>query len=367
MSRRSYTQHTRPIVLIGGARPNFMKLAPLQRALRRARLPHMLINTGQHFDHAMAGQFFSEFGLKADHTLTPSRRSTVEQMTDIMRGLETVFTRERPLMVIVVGDVNSTLCGAFVANKMGIPIAHVEAGLRSFNSAMPEETNRILVDHMSDLLFVTEPEGQTNLRREGIVNGAYFVGNIMMDALRAVLPEIKPIEEDFYFATIHRAENVDTNERLSEMVDALEAISKDARIYMPLHPRTKKMAQEFGLLGRIANACAILPPLSYRESIAYLAHAKLVLTDSGGVQEEASFLGTPCLTLRSETERPITVTHGTNVIAGTTLRSILAAYRTLKKTGFRRKQIKIPLWDGRTSDRIVTIIRRFIKSGRKET
>jgi UDP-N-acetylglucosamine 2-epimerase (non-hydrolysing) len=275
-------------------------------------------------------------------------------MADIMIGLEKIFLSEKPDLVVVVGDVNSTLSAALVANKMGIKLAHVEAGLRSGNKLMPEETNRILTDKLSDLLFVTEEDGVANLKREGITKGVYSVGNIMIDTLTLLLPKVKKSTEHFYFCTLHRAENVDNKKVFAEILDALEEISHDAVIYLPLHPRTAKMAEKFGLEGRLKKIFKILPPLSYQETLYYQKNAKLVLTDSGGIQEETSFLGTPCLTLRTETERPITVKKGTNKIAGVTRASILKAYVEHPR---KHKKTKIPLWDGKTAKRIVKILK----------
>ncbi|MEK7561104.1 MAG: UDP-N-acetylglucosamine 2-epimerase (non-hydrolyzing) [Patescibacteria group bacterium] len=345
------------IALIGGARPNFMKLAPLAAALKKERLPFFIVNTGQHFDTAMAGQFFDEFGLKPDYSLKPSRASVLRQMADIILGCEKVFMRVRPAVVVVVGDVNSTLCGAIAASKLGIPVAHVEAGLRSRNSAMPEETNRILTDHISDLLFATEESGMKNLAAEGLRARSRFVGNIMIDTLAAILPDVPVSNDKFFFTTLHRAENVDEKDVFTHILDALEEIAKDAPIYLPLHPRTKKMAAAFGFEKRLKRIFTLLPPLSYRETIFYEKNARLILTDSGGIQEEASFLGVSCLTLRTETERPITVTRGTNTVAGVTKDSILAAYR---RVSFRRKKCRIPLWEGKAAERIVRIIKKFL-------
>lgn len=341
------------IVLVGGARPNFMKMAPLYHELKKRPVSVVLLNSGQHFDDAMALQFFREFKIKPDISLTPSRVSVTKQMFDIMTGLEAVFLEEKPDMVVVFGDVNSTLYASILAHKMEINLAHVEAGLRSHNRKMPEEINRRMVDHMSDLLFVTEESGLKNLTREKVTGAVHFVGNIMMDTLTLFLPKIKPKKEDFYFSTLHRAENVDSKEVFHEILTALEEIAKDSLLYLTLHPRTEKKAQEFGFLDRIKKAFKILPPLSYQETISYQKHAKLVLTDSGGVQEEASFLGTPCLTLRTETERPITVTHGTNIIGGVTTKSILSAY---KKHPLSKKKMKVPFWDGKASKRIADIL-----------
>ncbi len=341
------------IVLVGGARPNFMKIAPLYHELKKRLVNVFLINTGQHFDKAMALQFFREFKIRPHISLNPSRESVSKQMLDIMSGLEQIFTAERPDMVVVFGDVNSTLSAGLVAHKMGIFLVHVEAGLRSFNKQMPEEANRRMVDHISDILFVTEESGLKNLSRERVLGKVHFVGNIMMDTLSLFLPKIKPKKDKFYFLTMHRGENVDNKDVFHQILTALEVISKDALIYLPLHPRTEKKAHEFGFLERIKALCRVLPPLSYQDTLSYQKHAKLVLTDSGGVQEETSFLGTPCITLRTETERPITVTHGTNMIGGVTTKSILRAY---SRHSLVKKKMKVKFWDGKASKRIADIL-----------
>lgn len=345
----------RSIAIIAGARPNFMKVAPLVCELKKQKIRHFLIHTGQHFSNDMADSFLKEFKLKPDYTLKPSHMSAAKQMADIKKGLKKIFEREAPAMVIVIGDVNSTLAGAQVSHKLRIPLAHVEAGLRSFNPKMPEEHNRIQTDRLSDLLFVTQEEGVKNLRREGITKGVHFVGNIMIDTLKLFVNKTNKVAGKYYFCTLHRAENVDNKKVFAGIVAALEAISRDAVMYLPLHPRTKKMAQKFGLIPALKRACRLLPPLSYREAVSYQQHARLVLTDSGGVQEETSYLGVPCITLRTETERPITITKGTNVIGGVTTKSILKAYRAIN---FKKRKICIKHWDGKTSQRIVFVVKK---------
>src|SRR3989338_8571056 len=236
------------IAIIGGARPNFMKIAPLARAFERERIPYFIVNTGQHFDKDMSDNFFQEFGLRPDYHVAPSKTSVVKQFSDILSGIENIFSDEAPKAVIVVGDVNSTLAGALAANKMGIPLAHVEAGFRSFNKKMPEEFNRTLTDHLSDYLFATSDDGVENLRRENIHDHVYVVGNVMIDTVVHFLPTIGATEEQFYYCTLHRSENVDSEKNFTEIVRALEVIGRDAKIYLPLHPRTAKMARAFHLL-----------------------------------------------------------------------------------------------------------------------
>lgn len=344
------------IAIIAGARPNFMKVAPLVWELKKRKIKHLLINAGQHKDPNMSADFFKEFRVVPHFNLSPSSDSPVFQMLDIMSGLRDIFTKEKPSMVVVVGDVNATLYAALVAHKMKIPIVHVEAGLRSRNAAMPEEINRITVDMISDFLFVSERSALSNLEKEKVSGKKYLVGNIMLDTLCAFLPKIPATKEFYYFATIHRAENVDNKKIFKQLLDALEIIAKDEKIYLTLHPRTKKMAEEFGLLKRLTSIFEVLPPLSYTDTIFYQKNALLVITDSGGIQEESSFLGTPCLTVRTETERPVTVTHGTNVVVGVETEGIIKAYRKLKSKGLKKRKIKIPFWDGRTSERIIKIL-----------
>lgn len=346
------------ILIIAGARPNFMKVAPLCHELKKSKINYKLVNTGQHYTESMSEDLLKEFGIKPDYTISPPHTSTVAQFSVIVAELGRIFAIESPSFVVVVGDVNSTLAGAIVANKMSIPLAHVEAGLRSFNREMPEEINRIIVDQISDVLFVTEENGMENLKKEKIHGDVHFVGNIMIDTLKMFLPEVQKSKEEFYFCTLHRAENVDDKEKFVGILDALEVISHDNKIYMPLHPRTEKMARKFKLIARLKNIFSLLPPLSYKESLFYQKNAKLILTDSGGVQEEASFLGVPCITLRNETERPITVTLGTNFVAGVRKEDILKAYA---KRRHGQQKIAIPLWDGKVAKRIVRIITSFNK------
>ncbi|KKR49046.1 MAG: UDP-N-acetylglucosamine 2-epimerase [Candidatus Magasanikbacteria bacterium GW2011_GWC2_40_17] len=345
------------IAVIGGARPNFMKIAPLCRAFDKQGMKYFIVNTGQHFDKNMAQNFFKEFKIQPNYNLRPPKNSVVKQFSGIMTGLEKILLKEKPNLVIVVGDVNSTLAAALVANKLKIKLAHIEAGLRSFNLAMAEEHNRVLTDHLSDYLFVTAEEGLTNLKKEGFTKNIYFVGNIMLDTLKFFLPKIKKTKEEFYFCTLHRPENVDHQRIFEDVLNALAIIAQDQKIYLPLHPRTKKMAEKFGLMNKMRRIFKLLPPLNYQDSIFYQKNARLVLTDSGGMQEEASFLGVPCLTLRQETERPTTVTKGTNIIGGVTKQSILKAYQVVKNRPL--KKINIPKWDGRAAERIANVIKKI--------
>jgi len=342
------------IALIGGARPNFMKIAPLYRELESKQEDFIIINTGQHFDDNMASDFLKEFVIKIDYHIKPNRNSVAAQLADIMIQLENIFIKEKISLVIVVGDVNSTLAASIVANKLNITLAHVEAGLRSRNYKMPEENNRIITDQLADYLLAPSADAVENLKSEKLKGQIELVGNIMIDNLVYFLPQIEDSSDEFYFCTLHRAENVDNKQIFIEILNALEIIAKDVKIYLPFHPRTKKMAEAFGLLGRIENIFNVLPPLSYKQSLYYQKNAKLVLTDSGGIQEETTVLGTPCLTIRTETERPITVELGTNKVGGVTEKSILEAYKIID---YNKKLSNIPFWDGQTASRIINSIK----------
>lgn len=342
------------IAIICGARPNFMKTAPLCVELESNSIDFILVNTGQHFDFEMSQAFFNDFKIKPDYNLTPSRQSIVKQFSSILNELEGIFIKEQVNLVIVVGDVNSTLAGALVANKLKIKLAHIEAGLRSYNKGMQEEHNRVMVDHISDYLFTTTEDGGRNLAKEGLVSNVYFVGNVMIDTLLNFLPLVEVSGEDYYFCTLHRAENIDNERTFRSILSAFKVISKNKTIYLPMHPRTKKMAEKFKLTQLIEKYFKIIPPLSYVDSLYYQKNAKLIFTDSGGIQEESSFLQVPCITLRTETERPITIKLGTNTIGGVTKESILHAYENKR---LNRGNTQIPFWDGRATARIVKIIK----------
>jgi UDP-N-acetylglucosamine 2-epimerase (non-hydrolysing) len=343
------------IILVGGARPNFMKITPLYLELKKRGAKVTLVNAGQHFDAEMSGDFFREFGVKPDVVLQPSRNTEHEQFSDMLMGLGKEYARLQPDLAIVVGDTNTTLAAALAARLQDIPVAHVEAGLRSFNRVMREERNRILVDSMSQFLFITEKSARENIRAERLTGKVFLVGNVMMDMIRLFPPKPLGISEPFFFATLHRPENVDDQKIFGDILDALEVIARDAPIYLPLHPRTKKRAEEFGYGKRLSEIFRLLSPLGYAATIAYEKEAELVLTDSGGLQEETTFLGTPCITLREETERPITVEKGTNMIGGITKTSILRAYKKPR----RAKKRVIPLWDGKTAGRIADTLEKL--------
>lgn len=359
----------RPIrlVVVAGARPNFMKIAPLLRELEaRPRFHATLVHTGQHYDAAMSENFFRDLGIREpDVNLGVGSGSQAEQTAEVLKRIEAVMIASRPDALVVVGDVNSTLAATLAAAKLGVPVAHVEAGLRSFDRTMPEEVNRLVTDVLSRWLFTSEPSGGENLAREGADPAhVHFVGNIMIDTLRANLEQARRLDvvarmglepRGYAVLTLHRPSNVDDPERLAALFRALEEIHERIPVVFPVHPRTR--ASIAGLLGGQAPRLKLTEPLGYLEFLRLMADARLVLTDSGGVQEETTVLGVPCLTLRLNTERPVTVTHGTNVIVGPDpermRREVSAILSGKAKAG------RIPdLWDGSTAKRIVDVLER---------
>ena len=359
------------ILCIGGARPNFMKLAPLFRAFGEfPEISASLVHTGQHYDDQMSGQFFRELGLPSPlYNLEVGSASHAQQTAEIMKRFEPVLLREQPTAVLVVGDVNSTAACTLVAKKLNVPVIHVEAGLRSFDRSMPEEINRLVTDAIADLLLVTEESGIGNLEREGVESGKIvFVGNLMIDSLyfqmersRAsrIADELGVAERRFGLVTLHRPSNVDDSAQLQQISSALEEISRqdDLPLIFPVHPRTRSR------LGEARNdRIKLLEPLGYNDFVALMMRATLVFTDSGGVQEETTALGIPCLTLRSNTERPITVEQGTNRLAGTSYESIVSAWKDLKRNPPLGKVP--PLWDGKAAFRCIEAIRNAFSSSK---
>jgi UDP-N-acetylglucosamine 2-epimerase (non-hydrolysing) len=349
-----------------GARPNFMKVAPVIKEMKRREtefLP-LLLHTGQHYDAAMSDAFFADLGLPApDVYLGVGSASHAEQTARVMIEFEPVVLREKPDWVVVVGDVNSTLACALVCSKLGVPVAHIEAGLRSGDRQMPEEINRLLTDQLSDLLFTPSPDAERNLRREGIApEKIYFVGNVMIDALFANLRRAansrigeKLDLKEYAVLTLHRPSNVDEKTTFSGIFDALEAISRRIEIVFPVHPRTRNKIVEFGFIERVKNNSnlKLIEPLGYLDFLALYSRARLVLTDSGGLQEETTALKIPCLTLRENTERPVTVELGTNRVVGTNTKKIIAAADDVLRGAERKSETQIPpLWDGKTAERI---------------
>jgi UDP-N-acetylglucosamine 2-epimerase (non-hydrolysing) len=356
------------IALVAGARPNFMKVAPLHAALRaRAGFEPLLVHTGQHYDRALSGLFFEQLGLPEPAVnFGVGSGSHGRQTGEVMAAFEGWLADARPDLVVVVGDVNSTLACAIVGCKAGVPVAHVEAGLRSFDRTMPEEINRVLVDSIADLLFVSEPAGVANLRREGVDPArVHLVGNVMIDSLLRhleaaarsdVLGRLGLPAAGYAVATLHRPSNVDDPGQLRGLLGTLAAIGRDVRVVLPIHPRTRARAEAAGLQELLADpGLLVIDPLGYLDFLHLVAHARVVLTDSGGVQEETTVLGIPCLTLRDNTERPVTIEQGTNTLAGTRPDDVLRAWRELRDAPPRLARVP-DLWDGQAASRIASIL-----------
>jgi UDP-N-acetylglucosamine 2-epimerase (non-hydrolysing) len=372
-----------------------MKAAPVIEALsEKPGIRQTLVHTGQHYDPSMSQVFFDQLGMpRPDYNLEVGSGSHARQTAEIMTRFEEVVSKEKPQLLVVYGDVNSTIATALVAAKMGIRIAHVEAGLRSGDRTMPEEINRVLTDAIADILFVSEPSGEANLIREGVSREKiFFVGNSMIDTLlkhqkkaqqTPILSQLglapqgahektpngnpQPVEtRDFLLLTLHRPSNVDSRDGFSPILQAVREIAASRLVLFPCHPRTRQRIKEFGFdeyfdysendspLTSSQKAIVCIPPLGYLDFVHLMSRAKLVLTDSGGVQEETTILGVPCLTLRNNTERPATLTHGTNVLAGSTKESILAAHQKLLSSA--GAAVNPPLWDGSAGKRIAEIL-----------
>jgi len=358
------------ILCVAGARPNFMKLAPLVAALDQdPGFSPFLVHTGQHYDDQMSGQFFRDLGLPdPKFNLNVGSGSHAQQTAEILKRFEPVVLNEKPDAVLVVGDVNSTMACALVAKKLQIPVIHVEAGLRSFDRGMPEEINRLVTDAISDLLLVTEESGRRNLIAEGVPAGHIFlVGNLMIDSLRAnihnaqqsgILTRLEAKPKSYGLVTLHRPSNVDDPAHLSELVDALSVIAAELPLFLPVHPRTRTRMEE----GRIAlhPAVHLIDPLGYLDFLWLMSNSSVVLTDSGGIQEETTALGIPCLTLRDNTERPATIDEGTNILAGTRKSTILDAWNQMKRSP---KTGRIPkYWDGSAASRCVEVLRAYFSA-----
>jgi UDP-N-acetylglucosamine 2-epimerase (non-hydrolysing) len=360
--------------VVAGARPNFMKVAPLYRALLGTdRFAPMLVHTGQHYDPELSDVFFTDLGLpRPDINLDVGSGSHGEQAARILERFEAALARERPGLVIVVGDVNSTVACALATAKMKYSrglrprLAHVEAGLRSFDRTMPEEVNRVVTDAVSDFLFTTEESANVNLQREGIEKrSVFFVGNVLIDTLlqqaeRAV--ELKSWEAfgvragEYAVLTLHRPANVDDCGTLTEVVESVKEVARQIDIIFPAHPRTATRIRQCGLEPRLlSSGVRLVPPFGYLQFLSLMTCARMVLTDSGGIQEETTVLGIPCLTLRENTERPITVTAGTNAIVGLDRAKILSAV-DIALNGPRRVGCQPPLWDGKAAERIAAVL-----------
>lgn len=372
MTRSEWPSDLGPVICVVGARPNFMKMAPILRAFsaNAPAIPSLLVHTGQHYDKDMNDKLFEDLRLpRPDINLEVGSGSHAVQTAEVMRRFEPVIDSHKPSCVLVVGDVNSTLACTLVAVKKGIPVVHVEAGLRSYDRKMPEEINRVLTDQIADLLYTTERSAEANLVREGIdVERIRFVGNVMIDSLlhnrefarppsdviaaAGQEPKMIASSDGYGVITLHRPSNVDNRENLVQLLGVLSDISRQLPLVFAMHPRTRANIERFGLQHLLENSrLIVLPPQGYLEMVGLMAGARIVLTDSGGLQEETTALGVPCLTLRENTERPITVEQGTNTMVG---RNIEAIRREAAEIlAGRGKQGRVPeLWDGRTAERI---------------
>lgn len=370
MTQELPTATMAPVMCVVGARPNFMKMAPILRALalHEPPIPALLVHTGQHYDTDMSKKLFVDLGLpQPDINLEVGSGSHAQQTAEVMKRFEPAMDEHQPSCVLVVGDVNSTIACALVASKKNVPVAHVEAGLRSYDRKMPEEINRVLTDQIADRLYTTERSAADNLQREGIhLSRVCFTGNVMIDSLEASRPHARPptqtlqahglsadlVAGAYGVVTLHRPSNVDSVEALTPLLQVLSQVAKDLPLVFAMHPRTRSNIERFGLMGLLDPArIAVLPPQGYLEMLGLMAGATLVLTDSGGLQEETTALGVPCLTLRENTERPITVEQGTNTMVGVDPQAILRGVAEI--LAGRGKRGRVPeYWDGRTAERI---------------
>ncbi len=356
------------VISVVGARPNFMKIAPIHKAFQKynGKIQHLICHTGQHYDENMSKVFFEDLELPEPHFyLGIGSGSHAEQTARIMIEFEKVLLVEKPDLIIVVGDVNSTIACTLVATKLKIKAAHVEAGLRSFDRDMPEEINRLLTDAISDYLFVTEKSGIENLKNEGVSNGkVFFTGNVMIDSLTNYLHKAKvsnihneyQLEKGKYvLVTLHRPSNVDTKEGLKALLHLLNTVAEKRKLLFPIHPRTKSNMIKFGLDNTLEENVVLTDPIGYIDFLALTKDAELIITDSGGIQEESTYLGVQCITVRNNTERPITVEIGTNQLIGTDLSKVEKA--ALEVLDGKIKTGKIPeLWDGKAAERIAEIL-----------
>ena len=362
-------------LLVAGARPNFVKIAPLIEEIqkRKSEVEAVLVHTGQHFDRSMSQSFFEDLGIpEPGVNLEVGGGSHSQQTAMIMKRFEPVLLREIPDVVIVVGDVNSTLACTLVAAKSGVKVAHVEAGLRSFDRTMPEELNRIVTDQLSDILFVTEKSGVENLEKEGVkAEKVFLVGNVMVDTLlahrqasgsRAVHERMGLTRGKYAVVTMHRPSNVDDDAVLTGLVGTLIEIAREVPLAFPVHPRTGNRLSEVGLLDKLESAAAIrvIEPLGYLDFLSLTSNAGMILTDSGGLQEEACILKVPCITLRENTERPVTVESGWSVLTGNDHERISMAVQSVLSSEVKGEPI--PLWDGEAAGRIIDILVKTITS-----
>jgi UDP-N-acetylglucosamine 2-epimerase (non-hydrolysing) len=348
------------VLHVVGARPNFMKVAPVVRALeKRAGVEQTLVHTGQHYDANMSDVFFRQLRIPApDVNLAVGAGSHASQTAEIMTRFEPVVLERDPDLVLVYGDVNSTVAAALVCAKLSVPVGHVEAGLRSFDRSMPEEINRLVTDQLADLLFTPSEDGDVNLLREGIAREKiHRVGNVMIDSLVRLLPEASRCSTNgfpkaYALVTLHRPSNVDDSEVLQKLLRSLLEVSQQLAVVFPAHPRTRRRITEFGLQ---SDQLRLLDPLPYVEFLALLRNAQVVITDSGGIQEETTYLGVPCLTLRDNTERPVTVSMGTNILVGQDENKLRLEISKILNGQAKHGTIP-PLWDGHAGERIADVL-----------
>lgn len=358
--------HMTRILSVVGARPNFMKLAPVERALTaRPAVEHVIVHTGQHYDAEMSHGFFRDLDIpEPHHHLGVGSASHAQQTAAIMQRFEPVCLEVRPDAVLVYGDVNSTVAAALVAAKLGIRIGHVEAGLRSRDWSMPEEINRVVTDRLADWLFTPSPDADANLLAEGVPPGRiHLVGNVMIDSLVYAAPRARALAAasryglasgEYVLVTLHRPSNVDDRDRLGELMGALDAVAARHPVLFPVHPRTRQRLEAFGIGARDDRSVRMVDPLGYLEMLGLVSTAGLVITDSGGLQEETSYLGVPCLTVRANTERPITLTAGTNRLVPSTRQGIVEGVAAGWGTGV--DGCRIDKWDGLTAERIAGVL-----------
>jgi UDP-N-acetylglucosamine 2-epimerase (non-hydrolysing) len=357
------------VLHVVGARPNFVKIAPIYMEMaKHPEIQQVLVHTGQHYDREMSSIFFDEFGLPDPHfNLGVGSGSHGAQTARVMLELEPLLQERNPDWVVLVGDVNSTVAAALVAAKLGIRVAHVEAGLRSFDRTMPEEINRLLTDQLADLLLTPSRDADENLEREGVRSSKIaFVGNVMIDTLVRLQPRVRErwpglqdrlgIDEDFALVTLHRPSNVDRPDTLAEVLGALQEIGQQIPVLFPIHPRTVGRIGEFGMNVPKDGGLRLMDPLGYIDFMALTSHARLVLTDSGGIQEETTYLGVPCLTVRPNTERPITITEGTNQLVESRKDAIVPAAEAVLNGAANVRPGRPALWDGATAGRIVAAL-----------
>ncbi len=363
-----------PIIIVVGARPNFMKMAPIYDYLKSKNLPLILVHTGQHYDENMSKIFFDDLGMpKPDIYLGVGSGSHAKQTAQIMIDFEEICEENKPSMVIVAGDVNSTIACALVSSKLNIPVAHIEAGLRSFDMKMPEEINRVLTDRISNLLFTPSTDANQNLINEGTNESSIkLVGNVMIDSLlnniekaekSNIHNKLNIIRGKYAIVTLHRPSNVDHKDTLSGIITSFEKIGSEIPLIFPIHPRTSQMMTKFGFDERISQIpyLQMIKPQGYLDFLALTKYSKVVLTDSGGLQEETTALGIPCITIRENTERPITVTEGTNTIVGSQTENIMREWTIVSQNEGKKGTIP-KLWDGKTAERIGIEVIKYLEN-----